>query len=49
MKTTRTLVVSKKISVTDASILIAGTPIGQVTSMIYLGHMVTDDGKVIRK
>ena len=29
----------------DANILIEGTPIEQVTSMIYIGHMVTDDGK----
>ena len=48
-KKTKAMVVSKKNPVPDASILIDGTPIEQVTSMVYLGHIVTDDGKLIRK
>ena len=39
------MVASRKIPVPDANILIDGTPIEQVTSMVYLGHMVTDDRK----
>ena len=45
VKKTKTMVVSKKNQVPDANILIDVTPIEQVTSMVYLGHMVTDDGK----
>ena len=49
VKKTKTMVVSKKNPVPDTNILIDETPIEQVTSMVYLGHMVTDGGKVIRK
>ena len=45
VKKTKTMVVSKKNPVPDANILIDVTPIEQVTSVVHLGHMVTDDGK----
>ena len=45
MKKTKTMVVSKKNPVPDANILIDVTPIEQVTSVVHLGHMVTDDRK----
>ena len=45
VKKTKKMVVSKKNPVPDANILIDVTPIEQVTSVVHLGHMVTDDGK----
>ena len=45
VKKTKKIVVSKKNPVPDANILKDETPIEQVTSKVYLGHMVTDDGK----
>jgi len=45
VKKTKAMVVSKKNPVPGANILIDETSIEQVTSMVHLGHMVTDDGK----
>ena len=45
VKKTKTMVVSKKNPVPEANVLIDETPIEQVTSMVYLGHMITDDGR----
>ena len=43
VKKTKTMVVKNPMP--DTNILIDETPIEQVTSMVYLGQMVTDDGK----
>ena len=45
VKKNKKMAVSKKNPVPDANILKDETPIEQVTSKVYLGHMVTDDGK----
>ena len=45
IKKTTTMVASKKQPVPKANITIDGTPIEQVTNMVYLGHMVSDNGK----
>ena len=45
IKKTKTMVASKKQPVQKANITIDGTPIEQVTNMVYLGHMVSDNGK----
>ena len=45
VKKTKKMVASKKQPVLDANIMIDGASVEEVTSVVYLGHMVTDDGK----
>ena len=45
IKKTKTMVASGKQPVPKANITVNGTLIEQVTNMVYLGHMVSDNGK----
>ena len=44
LEKTKIMAVCKKNPVPNVNVLIDGTPIEQVTNMVYLGYMVTDDG-----